>query len=348
MSAGSFRPRLNPALRRLWRDTKTLQLGLDPARALIIEGVDPAAIRYLMTLDGRRSEAEVLAAAAAEGIDVGALVEILTGLRRGGALLDGPQSPLPDRLAPDLAALSLLPDPIGEPTFGLRAQCSVVVHGGGRVGMPLAALLAAAGIGAVNLVDDGVVSPGACIPGGFSPADVRRATRTAARDIVRRAAPGVDANSRLPRRLPDLTILATAYPIESDLRSALQAARLPHLVAGIRETTAIIGPLVIPGRTSCLQCADLHRGDRDADWPLLSLQLTGEDRRQAPAADAALALTAVGIAGTQALAFLDGRPTAVREATLELTHPDWRIRRRVWPPHPRCDCRVEEEIQQAG
>jgi bacteriocin biosynthesis cyclodehydratase domain-containing protein len=155
-------------------------------------------------------------------------------------------------------------------------------------------------------------------------------------------------NARLPHRLPDLTILATAYPIESDTRAALQAAQLPHLVAGIRETTAIVGPLVIPGRTSCLQCANLHRADRDPAWPLLALQLTGEERRQVPAADAALALTAAGIAGTQALAFLDGRPTAVRDATLELAHPDWRIRRRRWPYHPRCDCRSEQQMPQAG
>ncbi|HVX47540.1 MAG TPA: ThiF family adenylyltransferase [Mycobacteriales bacterium] len=348
MSAGVSRPRLNPALRRLWRDTRTLQLGLDPARALIIDGVDPAVIRFVLTLDGRRREPEVLADGAAAGIDIGELTEILAGLRRGGALLDGPEPELEGRLEPDRAGLALLPEPPPGPIFALRAECSVVVHGGGRVGMPLAALLAAAGVGAVDLVDEDPVNPGACVPGGFSPADVRRAARTAARDVLRRAAPGVRVNARLPHRLPDLTILATAYPIESDLRSALQAARLPHLVAGIRETTAIVGPLVLPGRTSCLQCANLHRADRDPAWPLLALQLTGEERRQVPAADAALALTAVGIAGSQALAFLDGRPTAVREATLELAQPDWRIRRRRWPHHPRCDCRFGQQMSQAG
>ena len=31
--------------------------------------------------------------------------------------------------------------------------------------------------------------------------------------------------------------------------------------------------LVIPGVTSCLGCADLHRTDRDAAWPVLAVQL---------------------------------------------------------------------------
>lgn len=346
MDTAPFRPRLNPALRRLWRDTRTLQLGLDPCRALVVEGVDPAAIRFLMTLDGRRSEAELLADAAAEGIDVGVVVELLAGLRRGRALLDGTAEPVQQRLAPDVAARSLLPE-AGQPV-GVRAACSVVVHGGGRIAVPLAALLAAAGVGTIAVVEDGLVTPEACLPGGYGPADVRRTAAVAAREIVERTAPGVQVSAGPPRRLPDLTVLTSAYPVEEELRSSLQAAGLAHLVAGVRESAAIVGPLVLPGETSCLQCADLHRGDRDPDWPLLALQLTGEDRRRAPAAEVALALTAVGIAGMQALAFLDGREVATRGATLELAPPAWRIRRRPWPYHPRCDCRRDGPLQRAG
>jgi nicotinamidase-related amidase len=41
----------------------------------------------------------------------------------------------------------------------------------------------------------------------------------------------------------------------------------------VRDGTGLVGPLVIPGVTSCLRCADLHRSDRDAAWPALAAQL---------------------------------------------------------------------------
>ena len=48
---------------------------------------------------------------------------------------------------------------------------------------------------------------------------------------------------------------------------ALQAAGVPHLLAEVHETTAVLGPFVHPGRTSCLGCRDLHRTEGDPGWP---------------------------------------------------------------------------------
>jgi hypothetical protein len=94
---------------------------------------------------------------------------------------------------------------------------------------------------------------------------------------------------------------------------------------------------VIPGLTSCLRCADLHRIDRDPAWPALAVQLSVRRRRAAPA-DVALATAIGGVAALQALAFLDGGDPATIDGTLEMHLPDWRIRRRSWPTHPDCDC----------
>ncbi|HEX3814960.1 MAG TPA: ThiF family adenylyltransferase [Mycobacteriales bacterium] len=334
-----FRPRLNPALRRLWRDPHTLQLGVDPIRALVISDVDTATVRFLAGLDGRRTHGEVLRDAASAGLDVGFVAEVLQGLRRGDALLDGTDVGDADHLGPDRAALSLLEDATPAAVrLEARKAATVLVHGAGRVGGPLAALLAAAGVGAVSVVDEGIVEPSGYAPGGLAAADLRRARRAAAHDAVRRAAPEVDTATPAPGRSPDLTIFTAGVPLEPEVRNALHAAAVPHLVAGIRETTALIGPLVLPGRTSCLRCADLHRGDRDPDWPLLAMQLTTPDRQHAAPADVALAVTAAGLAGLQALSYLDGALPATVGGSLELSHPDWRIRRRTWPAHPDCGC----------
>lgn len=339
MTPTPFRPRLNPALRRLWRDQHTLQLGVDPSRALVVSEMDTATVRFLAGLDGQRTHLEVLRDAATAGLPVRFVAEVLAGLRRGNALLDGAEPDRPDRLTPDRAALSLLDDgPVAAERIGARRSAAVVVHGAGRVGGPLAALLAAAGVGAVSVVDEGVVDPTTYAPGGLSAADLRRSRRAAAHDALRRAAPEVDTATPSPDRPPALAIFTTGAPIEPEVRNSLHAAFVPHLVTGLRETTAVIGPLVVPGRTSCLQCADLHRGDRDPGWPLLAMQLGAPDRQYVAPADVALAVTAAGLAGLQALTFLDGVLPATAGGSLELSHPDWRIRRRTWPAHPRCGC----------
>jgi hypothetical protein len=61
-------------------------------------------------------------------------------------------------------------------------------------------------------------------------------------------------------------------------------------------------------------------------------------RRHGPASEVAVAAVAAGVAAMQVLAFLDGGEPACLDGTLELHPPDWRIRRRTWPIHPRCDC----------
>jgi hypothetical protein len=95
--------------------------------------------------------------------------------------------------------------------------------------------------------------------------------------------------------------------------------------------------LVVPGLTSCLRCADLHRLDRDPAWSALAVQLCTPPATGA-ASPVALATVLAGVAAAQALAYLDGEQPAVIDGTLEQHLPDWRIRRRSWPAHPECDC----------
>ena len=180
------------------------------------------------------------------------------------------------RLGPDLASLSLVPTP-RTPFEVVRARraASVVVHGAGRVGASLATLLAAAGVGQVHVADRGPVRPGDVAPAGVAAADVDRSRIAAAAEALRRAAPEIRSTPPAPGRRPDLVVLASTEPVDTMLRTALAGGRVTHLVAGVRETTAVVGPLVLPGRTGCLRCGDLHRADRDPAWPVVAAQLVG-------------------------------------------------------------------------
>jgi bacteriocin biosynthesis cyclodehydratase domain-containing protein len=352
LGPGTGRPLLPAALRPVWRADGTLQLGLDPDRAVVLDGIDEDTARSLLALDGTRTEAEVLTAAA----DPARFGDLLADLREAGVLAEvgpGPAPPAPPapptraygavgaagRLGPDVASLSLLPSPRSplEVLRGRRAA-TVVVHGAGRVGGSLAAVLAAAGVGRVHVADRGPVRPGDVAPAGIPAADVDRSRSAAIGDALRRVAPEVQSGAPPPGRRPELVVLPTLDPVDTGLRAALVRGRVPHLTAGVRETTAVVGPLVLPGRTGCLRCADLHRADRDPAWPIVAAQLTGVRRRREEPADVALATLAAGLAALQVLAHLDGRPAAAAGATLELGLADWRLRRRTWSPHPHCDC----------
>ena len=72
----------------------------------------------------------------------------------------------------------------------------------------------------------------------------------------------------------DTVVLADTLAADPRLLRDLHTAGVPHLPMRVRATGAsVVGPLVIPGRTSCLVCADLHRTDRDPVWPALAAQL---------------------------------------------------------------------------
>ena len=94
----------------------------------------------------------------------------------------------------------------------------------------------------------------------------------------------------------DLVVLSDSLVADPRMVRELHAARIPHLPVRVRDGTGLVGPLVLPGVTSCLRCADLHRSDRDAAWPAVAAQLrdtVGSADRATVLATAALALNQV-------------------------------------------------------
>lgn len=348
-----MRPQLKPGLRRMWRDDGTLQIGLEPGRAIVLAGLGPAAAAFVDALDGTRDHAGALATARSLGVDEHTADQALALLASAGALADasGDARPLRDldpderdRLQPDLASLALRRSgrPGGDAltTLGRRRASVVAVHGAGRVGASVATVLAAAGVGHVVVIDPGVATPPDAAPAGISLLDTGVSRQAAAAAAMRRVAPATRADPPYRRSLPDLAILAPSGARDPELLHTLQRAGVPHLLALVRETTGVVGPLVLPGRSSCVRCHDLHRTDRDPAWPRLVAQLAAGRPRGPVACDVALATAVAAHAALQALALLDGEPApSAVDGTLEIGLPDGRVRRRSWSPHPACGCR---------
>jgi hypothetical protein len=355
------RPTLLPGLRRLWRTPHLLQLGVDPAHAVVLELANPAVAKLLDLLDGAHSERAVLAHAARHGVAESDARTLLDTLHSAG-LVVGAQALLPGHLAPpvrrrlaaEATALALRRTrarTAATPAQILRhrAAARVLVTGGGRLGPAVALALAHAGVGQVSPALDGPVGAGDTITGGLVAADLGRPRAAAVAEAIQRTVPGTD--TRPIRRGEASFVVRTSTTGPARLHAATYARyRLAHLTATVRDGTAIVGPLVPPAGSPCLNCLDLHRNDRDPAWPALAAQLATTAAAD-PAPDggepcaAPTILAAAGFAAAEVLSYLDGRVAGngsgadaqTLGATVEIAAPG-RHRRRTWPPHPECDC----------
>jgi hypothetical protein len=81
------RPMLLPGLRPLWRTSRAVQLGTDPARAVVLELADPSAGRLLYLLDGSRTEHALLKEAARLGMSEADARTLLQDLKDRGLVI---------------------------------------------------------------------------------------------------------------------------------------------------------------------------------------------------------------------------------------------------------------------
>ncbi len=342
---------VRPWLRRdavlLWCAEGLLQMGAPPGESLRWTGVSSEVVAWLRGLDGSRGLHQVLADVPSELDTTGAL-QALTALARLGALDDAAAFPHSlqlstaaerARLRPEqaLAAIVAADPAAGAAALDRRAAAGIRILGSGRVGGALAMVLAAAGVGAVEVQprhDATAVRPtdiGALGPG---PMAVGSEPRAAIAAELHRQAPGTA--HRVPA--PDLVVIT-----DNTDAQPLLSADIPHLPVVVRGAAARIGPLVLPGRTSCLCCGDLTARDLDPWWPRLAVQLA---QRRPADPDSALAVAVAALTGLQILAWLD-RPDRLTgsaaalplvNGVLELFHPEGTVQRRAHPVHPLCGC----------
>ncbi|MFG2604531.1 TOMM precursor leader peptide-binding protein [Streptomyces sp. NPDC048514] len=359
-------PMVKPALRRGWRDLDTVQFGMTPAHALTLGPVDAATGGFLDLLNGTRGLPLLREEARRMALPDGHADALVGRLGRAGLLDDarggGPaatvlreKEDVLRRLRPDLASLSLT---TGEPGGALarlaaRRALRVQVRGAGRVGAVLASVLSAAGVGEVDVTDEGRVEPWDVAPGGLPAESLGDRRETAARAAVRRAAP--DSAPRRRRSpgsgTPDpgfsLVILAPRDDVAVHAPDPLPAEPLmtsgtPHLFAGVVEATGVVGPLVLPGETGCARCLHEDRTDRDPAWPRLLSQWRSGRARPVGACDLTLATAVAGLAAAHALAFLDGESPTGAGVRWELSLPGLNWASRPVRPHPACGCGAAE------
>jgi bacteriocin biosynthesis cyclodehydratase domain-containing protein len=296
----------------------------------VVSGLPESVVRALGTLAGHRTTADLLDELGPDPTGRAALRELLAALAARGLVQDAETTPTPGRL-------------LGEETAGrhpaTRGEMSVAVHGEGRLAVAIGCLLAGAGVGRLHIAAGGTVRPedtGA----GYLTEDVGRDRSDAAADALRRVHATVRTGRFDSRGRPDLVLLTDAVVPDPELLSLLTGDSQPHLTVRVRDGVGIVGPLVVPGFTSCLRCADLHRARVDGCWPRIATQLAGRTQL----ADVACTQATAGFAAAQALDALGwsrnahARP-ATWNASVEIDPFSATTAHRAWPPHPECPCR---------
>jgi hypothetical protein len=343
---------LLPNLRLLWRGPHSLQLGVDPDRALVLTFSAPGAARILKLLDGSRTVDEVLEQAQASfGLAPADTSALLSALIAAGLAIDTcsllPEG-LPDnarrRLLPeatalairdptgswsrqlspaDLRALTAFPEPLSG-RFGpqsnpaevirRRAAAKAFVTGSELLVTPIAIALAGSGLGQVDLTVDGRGRPAEVIE---TLASVAPQTRVA------------------PLRAGTATVVVRVGIRPAITRGGVGRSSAVLQVA-IREGLVVVGPLVRPGGSPCANCLELHRADRDPAWPVLAAQLA-QGRPGTEICALTTALAAAAYAAEEVLSYIDLRPVRTEGAAVEINRPG-EMRRRVWGVHPKCGC----------
>ncbi|MEU0559859.1 TOMM precursor leader peptide-binding protein [Dactylosporangium sp. NPDC006015] len=377
-----MRPTLLPNLRRLWRDKQTVQLGTDPAGAVVLHLCRPELARVLDLLDGAHTEAAVVAAGEALGLTSAEVLSLVQTLRDEGLVVAahalvpaGLPAPVHRRLSVEAAAIALrlrrqAPPPHATPSDATgtprhkegtrrkpertapaevlrrRYASRVVIAGDGPLLAPLAALLAASGVGHVDPVVDGVTGIGDVLVGGLLADEVGVSRAVATGGAVARYAPGVDLSAARTDHVDLVVRVGDRHPPALAGRG-LRLASLPRLELTVRLGTVLVGPLVRPAASPCRACLDLHRRDRDPIWPVLAAQLATAPSGDGEPCTSATALAGVAFAADEVLAFLDGAASRTEAAIVEIPRAG-ELRRREWVAHPRCDCRRRRRAAQNG
>jgi len=328
--------RLAPQVARAWRGPGTVQFGADPARAVVVSGLDAGDRRVLELLERGISGAALESDARRQGTDVDRPRALLRLLERHGLLV-------PAGRGGDPGHARLRAEERCRGAAGSRPARSVGVTGRTGLTAAIAAGFAAAGAGSVAASPVGIVSALDVLPGGAAADEVGETLRAAAEAAVQRAAP---ATRLTGRAAPDLGVLVGRYAHDAAEAATWLASDVAHLAVLVRECDVVVGPLVLPGRGPCLHCLDLARRDRDPQWPGVLAQLLRQRDDSAAGTVAALGQVAAGLAVLVGVAALDGRGPEVAglTATLSLPYavPAWRR----WPAHPACGCaRLEDRLR---
>jgi hypothetical protein len=252
-----------------------------------------------------------------------------------------------------------------EELIGKRRNFSIMIYGRNRLALSLFAVLQASGFTLIKLtdrtnsasVDSRVqIEPDEVCGLAIRGSDVGLRKALVLADLARNSQLFPSENVLFPE-LPDLIISTESIPQET-MQSWL-SENIVHLpISNLVENKIVIGPIVIPGKTPCLNCLNLWRSDQfphHNSFEILAVLDSGAGKSlELPAAQVALLTglittqviqycTSVGIqkvVNSEDAPKLVGATLAINlfDPLNSISLEDETFGYRYWQPHTSCGC----------
>lgn len=313
-------------------------------------------------------------------------ISIILQLLSAGKLIEFRTSPLPSKLPnKDLLAVNLVNSinrmraeanlyswhpqidngMSAEDLIGKRRNFSIMIYGRNRLALSLFAVLQASGFALIKLTDRtnsassesrAQIEPDEVCGLAIRGSDVGLRKASVLADLARNSQLFPSQNVLFPE-LPDLIISTESIPQET-MQSWL-SENIVHLpVSNLIENRIVLGPIVIPGKTPCLNCLNLWQADQfphHNSFEILAALDSGEGKGlELPAAQVALLTglittqviqycTSVGIQNvinSEDAAKLVGATFAINlfDPLNSISLDDETFGYRYWQPHTSCGC----------
>ena len=246
-----------------------IQLGSMPPVGMLIDTPPSFLVDLLCKCSAPQSyPALVEIARATGGLTVEAAKDLIEELIADG-ILTPTWIELGDRYSRHDLYFDLVLD--GHPRSAQLAATTVAIIGVGGIGTNVAMQLAAAGVGGLILVDaDHVEASNLTRQFLFTESDIGRLKVEAAEDALRlrNAAVAITTHPHAPAGPADLAEVLTSADVavlSADTpvhiaqwtNDAAFQTSTPFSCAGYRDGVGIVGPLIVPGVTGCLECFEI-------------------------------------------------------------------------------------------
>ena len=259
---------------------------------------------------------------------------------RGGKVIAQNQLNFESRLTPETNIVAWQSKKIisSKATVLDRAKFSILVFGSNRLALSIYTLLLASGFSSTKLIDRirpiNEISADLVCGASIKTSDIGLKSREVLAELKRNSQLNFVDEAPFPS-VPSFIISTSAT--QPDYIQRWLSEAIPHLLIGnLIEGQIEVGPIVIPGKSPCLQCLELWRSEQNPNYQKLNL-LTSI---AAPLEISAGAVSA--IAGLAVLHICEFAATARSKligavANVDLLNP-LTPEMQYWQPHKDCGC----------
>lgn len=296
--------KINPALRRVWRDPQTIQFGYLPG--FVIKNPSPVQERMISLLESgitSQQEKELHFHAGSSEVEAEDFMSRLKPILVESEELYLSEEYVVQRFA-EIVRISLSTAKNPAEVIAARNELEIFISELSRPGLVLAQALSVSGVGMIFTDDAKKVSKSDTELLGHPNHSIGLNRTSSAKEILRGSSK-VELHSKMTDPIyerADFAILLSNEVVAPTLYQPWLTRETPHLSIYFHERGVTVSPVVIPGNTPCLGCSETQRIALDPSWLSIAPQLAANPR---DLADTSSLLFAASVVSRGVLEFCD-------------------------------------------